>query len=73
MPNPFVGATRLVGRPGDTVELFDVTGRRVRVLRLSSAGEAAWDGRDDFGRALGSGLYLARASSGGTTRVVRLE
>ncbi|MFI5370494.1 MAG: S8 family serine peptidase [Candidatus Eisenbacteria bacterium] len=73
VPNPFATTTRLVGRPGDTIELFDTTGRRVRVLRLSSAGEAAWDGRDDTGRALPSGLYLARASSGGTGRAVRLE
>jgi hypothetical protein len=58
------------------LELFDVTGRRVRRLldRDVAAGELAltWDGRDDAGRLVSPGLYLARLSQGGTSRGLRL-
>jgi len=52
------------------VELFDVRGRRVSLLHdgpLTGAGPHAfsWDGRDDDGRALSSGVYLARAVADG--------
>ncbi len=51
--------------------LFDAAGRRVRLLADGErpAGEhaAAWDGRDDAGRALGAGLYFARLDAAGRT------
>lgn len=52
------------------VELFDVRGRRVALLHdgpLTGAGPHAfsWDGRDDRGRELSSGVYLARARADG--------
>jgi flagellar hook assembly protein FlgD len=52
------------------VVLYDVRGRRVAQLHdgpLGSAGPHAfsWDGRDDAGRALPSGAYLARAVADG--------
>jgi len=68
-PNPFNPATALkFSLPEATaVSVFvtDVQGRRVRslVVRESRpAGEQslAWDGRDDAGRALPSGLYVAQ-------------
>ena len=44
--------------------VFDLRGRRVQVLRegVLPAGEqrAVWDGRDEAGRILPSGTYLAR-------------
>jgi flagellar hook assembly protein FlgD len=48
------------------LEIFDLRGRRVRTLSRQApfaAGEhrVTWDGRDDSGRAAGSGVYLARA------------
>ncbi|HUK64459.1 MAG TPA: hypothetical protein VLV15_14030, partial [Dongiaceae bacterium] len=72
-PNPFTFTTRLGGAPGDEIALFDTGGRRVRSLRCAVDGAAVWDGRDDTGRALPSGLYLARARSGAVARVVRIE
>ncbi|MBK8230014.1 MAG: DUF11 domain-containing protein [Candidatus Eisenbacteria bacterium] len=58
------------------VELFDVGGRRVRALARGSyaAGVHAlsWDGRDDEGRRLGSGVYFARLSAPGGERNARL-
>lgn len=67
-PNPFRGATQIhfTLRVDDdvAVTIYDASGRRVRTLgELSyTAGDHAidWDGRDDFGRALASGLYFYR-------------
>ena len=59
--------------------IFDVTGRRVaRVLdEPREVGEqfAVWDGRDEEGRPIPSGVYFARrdASPGDVTRLVRLR
>jgi hypothetical protein len=67
-PNPFNPATRLAfetPRAGHVrLEIVDVRGRRLRLLLDGElpAGRHAldWDGRDDAGRALPSGLYLSR-------------
>ncbi len=72
VPNPFNPSTvvhfSLARSGGTTVEVFDARGRLVQRLlnRSLSAGphEAFWDGRDDQGRAMPSGLYLARVQSG---------
>jgi choice-of-anchor B domain-containing protein len=74
-PNPFNPSTRiaftLAHRDRVTLAIYDVTGRRVRrlVAGTLAAGrhEAIWDGRDDAGRALASGVYFCRMAAG--TRV----
>jgi hypothetical protein len=60
--------------------IHDVAGRRVRSLedRIMSAGlhNLLWDGRDDAGRVVVPGIYLARVSTTegtGTARVVILR
>lgn len=72
-PNPFQDETIInithSGNEGDfhvSIELFDLMGRRVAVLAKDvylsenqSAG-VSWDGRDDFGRSLPTGVYLYR-------------
>ena len=54
-----------------SLEVFDVAGRRVRVLvsRHFAAGPhaIAWDGRDEAGRRVASGMYVARLAAGGRT------
>jgi hypothetical protein len=56
--------------------VYDVTGRRIRVLFASDllAGfyEVRWDGRDVVGRRVASGVYFARLESSGTTSVRKL-
>jgi hypothetical protein len=79
-PNPFnpVTAIRFVlEQPGRTVlTVHDVAGRRVRTLVDADrgAGEHAvlWDGADDAGRSLGSGVYLYRLAAPGGEAVGRM-
>jgi hypothetical protein len=70
-PNPSRGEATLTfalpaaGRA--TLELFDVRGRRVRVLldgeRAAGEQTVTWDGRDGTGREVGSGVYVARLTT----------
>jgi subtilisin-like proprotein convertase family protein len=68
VPNPFNPQTELVfelPRAGQVqLDVYDLRGRHVRRLvdGLVLAGRHAvrWDGRDDGGRALASGVYLCR-------------
>jgi len=72
-PNPARGsATFDFGLPDSravSLEVFDLSGRRVRTLDLGTleAGRHAttWDLRDGEGRSVGAGLYLVRGALGG--------
>lgn len=68
-PNPFNPSTTIkYGLPGDTglqqvqLVIYDAAGRKVRTLvdSLQSPGhhEAVWDGRNDAGHRVSSGVYL---------------
>ncbi len=83
-PNPFRSDVALgfaLPRPAEvTVAVYDLAGRRVRMVRRGqmAAGEQRlrWDGRDDAGRASAPGVYLIRARSadwGAAGRVLRLR
>jgi len=74
-PNPFNPQTRLQLEAAReqlgqslAVEVFDAAGRRVRTLYLGAlertALELEWDGRDERGAALPSGVYFARIRLG---------
>jgi FlgD Ig-like domain len=79
-PNPFNPRTKLSFTTSETehvlVEIFDVRGKRVRELvnEVISAGTHSrqWDGMDDGGRALSSGVYLARIFAGERTDAVKM-
>ena len=72
-PNPFNPRTRIsftVREAGTvTLDVHDVAGRRVRLLLSGrvAAGphELVWDGRDDHGRELPSGVYVCRLRADG--------
>jgi flagellar hook assembly protein FlgD len=79
-PNPFNPTTTLlfemaVEGPA-RLEIFSVEGRRVLTLvdeRLAvGQHERDWDGRDENGRALASGIYLARFTRPGMSEAKRL-
>lgn len=83
-PNPTSDRTRIDFHLGAAapVELtiYDVQGRRVRQLRAGplagGAHRAAWDGRDDAGTPVASGVYFARLAVEGrsvSTRVIRIR
>jgi hypothetical protein len=83
VPNPFRGRTTLAfelpTRARVSVRVFDVAGRLVRVVldeevRTAGRHAIAWDGRDDRGRRVASGIYFFRAESEGValTRKVLL-
>lgn len=86
VPNPFNPTTQLsfdLAEPGRVqLEIYDVAGHRVRTLvdELMEAGfghALLWNGLDDSGRRLPSGIYLARlrTASGpaATRRLVLLK
>jgi hypothetical protein len=72
-PNPFRGSTRIPFslRHSTHVDLtvFDLSGRRVRGLLDAdlSAGDhdRVWDGRDDSGMPVATGIYFARLTADG--------
>ena len=59
-----------------TVSIHDAAGRAVRVLdggvRPAGVHELAWDGRDEAGRRVSPGVYLARLTAGPSVAVARL-
>jgi len=71
-PNPFNPFTTIsygIPREGQvSLVIFDVAGRFVRTLVNTWQGpgkySVRWDGRDDAGRAVGSGVYFYRMSAG---------
>jgi len=72
-PNPFNPATRIGFELADEadvrLEIFDLQGRRMRVLlnehRSAGVGSVVWDGRDESGRPLTSGVYMVKFSGRG--------
>jgi glucose/arabinose dehydrogenase len=72
-PNPFQATTAVsftLPSPADaTLEVFDVAGRRVAMILDGSLGGGPalvrWDGRDEMGRALRSGVYFVRLTLNG--------
>lgn len=76
-PNPFATSVTF-GLPGagtGALEVFDAAGRHIRTLTAAAAsGQFVWDGRDERGDEVPTGIYFARPSSGGeSTRVIRLR
>ena len=80
VPNPFNPSTRVgfdLPAPGRVVlEVFDVRGRRIRGLvdaELPAGPHSVlWDGRDDGGRVMPSGVYFSRLRALETTLVRKM-
>ena len=79
-PNPFNPSTTIrYGLPEDSnvsLVIYDVRGNLVRTLESGSqsAGwyELVWDGRSDEGKAISTGLYLARIGAGEYSQVIKM-
>jgi hypothetical protein len=68
--NPFTTISFQLPRPGAVnLSVYSITGQKVRTLVSSklSAGthSVSWDGQDDAGGPVSSGVYLSRLESGG--------
>jgi hypothetical protein len=80
-PNPFNPRTTIrfdLPVAGQArLSIYDLAGRLVRILVEgeipAGSHEAVWDGRDESGRAVPSGSYLARLVAGGKVEGVRLS
>jgi hypothetical protein len=65
-PNPFTSETLIRWRTTDgnhsSLVILDVAGRRVRTFQAKGPGwhSVRWDGKNDAGRPMGSGLYFYR-------------
>jgi hypothetical protein len=78
-PNPFNPTTTAKfytpSAGSYSVSIFDVGGRLARTIegRSSNAGwvEVPWDGKDDAGAAVASGVYLMRVNVGGASETAR--
>jgi hypothetical protein len=76
-PNPFNPSTtvpfELEGRGRVFIQVYDVNGKLTRTLlnEVKSAGkhEIAWDGRNDTGEAVASGVYFVKMKAGRFTAV----
>ncbi len=81
VPNPFNPVTEIAFATGGAdapaeVVIFDLRGRLVRHLFAGTlpAGDHrfAWNGRDEAGQAVASGVYLARVRAAGEERAFKL-
>lgn len=78
-PNPFATTVHL-GWRGDvgatTLDIFNILGQRIRSYDLAATGDShtsvEWEGTDNNGRSVPSGLYFARLSSSGRQVVTKL-
>jgi hypothetical protein len=78
-PNPFSPSTtmrfHLENSSSVRLDVFDVQGRRVRALidgrRAPGWHDAAWDGTDEHGARMASGVYFARLTAAGETKTQR--
>ena len=78
MQRSIVPTLRFVLAQSDKVKLsiYNVLGQQVAVLaddmRTAGSHAVVWDGRDEQGVAVGSGLYFARLEAGGVAYTRKL-
>ncbi|MGQ9811677.1 MAG: M14 family zinc carboxypeptidase [bacterium] len=62
--NPVSMAKPIVFRsPGDdrmVIDIFDMTGRRIRTIEMAGSGMVSWDFRDTNGKQVSPGIYFVR-------------
>ncbi|MCB1182849.1 hypothetical protein KDM41_05405 [bacterium] len=78
-PNPFNPATRVdytIRAAGHlSLKVYDIRGRLVRTLvdgRVEQSGFVTWDGTDDRGAGVASGVYFTEARMGGEVQINKM-
>jgi hypothetical protein len=59
-PGTFVVSTPNLRNVTAQLTIFDVSGRRVAMIRVPSGIRLVWHGKDDSGRIVPAGIYLYR-------------
>jgi uncharacterized protein (DUF362 family) len=80
-PNPFNGTTRIefyVAKPEHVImDIFDDRGRKIQrmVNKTVRSGwhQVMWDGTNDFGQPIASGLYITRLKAGGIQKAMIMQ
>lgn len=80
-PNPFNAETRVrysIGAAGYvSLRVYNVTGQLVNTLvddqRMAGEYTAVWNGTDEEGQALASGVYFCRMESGDWTKTIKMS
>jgi hypothetical protein len=81
VPNPFNPTTTIsygvpVGGGVVTLRVYDVSGKLIRTLingpQTVGQKTATWDGRDDGGRGVASGIYFYRLTAPGYTKTLKM-
>jgi len=79
-PNPFNPTTTIrfdLPEPGDvTMRVYDASGRLIRTVlhevKVAGRYQAIWDGRDEHGRRVSSGVYFYRIEAGSFSQAKRM-
>jgi hypothetical protein len=79
-PNPFNPLTTITftlpGRENVRLDVFNLTGKKVKVLEhgqmAAGTHQVQWDGRNDSGKMLGSGVYFYRLKAGDFVQTRRM-
>ncbi|MCP4582269.1 MAG: T9SS type A sorting domain-containing protein [candidate division Zixibacteria bacterium] len=73
-PNPFNAETQITitGDPWlvDEISIYDITGSKVRVFKVATS--VIWDGKDNRGREVASGLYFVKVGGNDFMKVKKL-
>ncbi len=78
-PNPFSGMVEIALKNAETyqpaeVEIYNLKGQRINIQRFNPSLKSSfiWDGNDERGKSLGSGIYIIKASQAGNKASCRL-
>jgi hypothetical protein len=77
-PNPFNASTTITLKAGAkeaTLEIFDLAGRKVRSFNLpnhSGQAQVVWDGTNEAGQGVSSGIYFCRLTAGSLSATKKL-
>jgi len=77
-PNPFNASTVIkfkVQAKQAKLEIFDIAGKRVKSFNLNDVfgqGQIIWDGTNEIGQKVSSGLYFYRLTASGLSQVEKM-
>ena len=56
-----------------SIDIYSITGQIIRTITMTDGkGRSEWDGKNDAGETVGSGVYILRVSGGGSSKNLKL-